>query len=242
MGDLNKLRGDLYINNDKLVQGIPFQELTTEEIQAINNPKLGLQIFNTTENKIAIYTSNGWVLLNSSTLLTTIFEEDFESGSFATNGWVTVNDIKNKWVLGSADASTGTYSAYISNDNGTSTNYTNNNSQVSHLYIDIPIDAGITECILEFDFKGEAELNYDYMRVYTAPTSYTPSAGSLPSSSATLIGDSQYNNQSVYVTKSINIGTDYAGSTMRLIFVWRNDNSAGTSPGAIIDNIKIKTK
>lgn len=217
-------------------------EMTSDERNSIINPKEGLYLFDTTEQKLSVYTTDGWTFLNSSISMTTIFEEDFESGSLTTNNWITVNDNKNQWVIGTADNNGGTYSVYISNDNGITPAYTNNTSNISHLYIDISIPSGITECTLDFDFKGEAELNYDYMRVYTAPTTYTPISGSLPSNSATLVGNSQYNNQSIFVTESIDIGTSYAGTNMRLIFTWKNDNSVGTNPATIIDNIKLKIK
>ena len=50
---------------------------------------------------------------------TILFSDDFESGNFTAGGWTVVNGAEtNKWTVGTATASTGSNSAYISNNNG----------------------------------------------------------------------------------------------------------------------------
>ena len=222
------------------MQSIPYSRYTTSEINALTNTPLDFVVFNTDENKLAVNTIKGWVLIDSTVMQTVLFHEDWESRSFVTNGWVAVNDVSNKWVIGTADKHTGGYGVYISNDAGETTNYSNNTAQVSHLYVDVQIPAGISSASLLFYHKGEGEVGYDYMRIYKATTTYTPVAGSLPDSNATLIGSSQYNDKSSFVEESIDLGVDEAGTTVRYIFSWKNDGSVGVSPAAIIDNIKIK--
>jgi hypothetical protein len=65
-----------------------------------------------------------------------LFQEDWESGDFTNNSWNVVNDSENIWVVGTADNNGGSYSAYISNDGGTSQTYNINNSEISHYYKD----------------------------------------------------------------------------------------------------------
>ena len=218
------------------------------ELPIINNTQINNSeyystntIYKNIDNNEVVY-NNGtsWYSLTQLNMLIPIFDEDWESGDFNTNNWVVVNDDTNKWIIGTSDTYRGTYSLYISNDN-TNPTYDNSTSNDSHIYVDVPIPNGISDCIIEFQHKGEAEVNYDYMRVYNAPTTYTPTAGNQPDS-AYQIGKSQYNDKSVYGLESISIGNADAGTTRRFIFSWHNDGSVGTNPATIIDNIKIKVK
>lgn len=222
------------------IQSIPCLELSTSEMYNIVAPELGLILYNTDEGGMVIFTNDGWKLLLTSPIYMPIFEEDWESGNFITNQWSVVNSSVNKWCVGQADSADGIYSAYISNDDGVSSAYTKNTTNISHLYTDIYIPANMNEVSLYFDFKGEGELSRDYMRVYIAPTTFTPTVNVLPAAPAEQVGNSQYNNKNKWNIESINLGVDFVGATMRLIFTWRNDNRFGTDPAAQIDNIIIK--
>ena len=221
-------------------KGLPITKLTSQQVQDLAGVDEFQVYFNTDDDKLVIYINSEWKNLETSDMYVTNFKDRFESGDFATGGWNVVNDSTNVWIVGNVNPSSGTYSAYISDD-GTNPQYTVNSPEISHLYIDIPIPAGITEAILEFDFLGEGEVGYDHLRVFNAPTSVTPTSGNTVNSTY-LIGNSEYNNQSIWKTETINLGSADAGTTRRFIFSWENDGSVGTNPSAMIDNVKLKTK
>ncbi|MCL2282685.1 MAG: YDG domain-containing protein [Fibromonadales bacterium] len=160
------------------------------------------------------------------------FVETFESGY----EWTFVNGTTNKWVVGTATKNTGSYSAYISNNNGTSNAYTVTSTSIVHLYKDIAFPTSASDFIMNFYYKGRGESGYDFMRVYYSPTTTTPVSGYY---SGTQLG-TNYNLDSSWSQKTITLPASvFSGKIMRLIFTWRNDNSSGTQPPAAIDDIKI---
>lgn len=165
---------------------------------------------------------------------------DFEGTTY----WSLVNGTQtNKWAIGSATASTGTKSLYISNDGGTTNNYTLTTISVVQAYRDIVIPAGTTNVEFSFDWKANGEGAYDYFRVWLVPTTYIPTAGTqIGSGSGNIQIGGNFNLQSTYntYTNSTLDVSSFAGQTMRLVYEWRNDDSAGSAPPASIDNIKIK--
>ena len=175
---------------------------------------------------------------------TEIFNDGFESGSFATSGWTTVNDTTNVWVVGSADTASGTYSAYISDDGGTTNDYDPTTTNISHVYVDVPIPSGATVAKLTFSWECEGEqgpgdFDYDFGKVYIAPTSVTPVAGAHPSATYR-VGRVKYNEQSIWTGEDITISPSFIGSTARIIFTWDNDFSIGAAPSFSIDNVVVK--
>lgn len=178
----------------------------------------------------------------------TLLNEDWETNSFATNGWVTVNDTTNQWIIGSADAITGTYSAYISN-NSTDAIYTVGTAQVSHLYVPITIPAGVTAMKIDFNYISEGEFGYplddfDYCRVFITDDTFTPTAGVQPTESASVIriGDPKLLFQPTVAAATwiIEDIPGAAGTTRKLLFTWVNDSSGGTQPPVIIDDIVLR--
>jgi hypothetical protein len=66
--------------------------------------------------------------------------------------------------------------------------YTDSSSSVTFLYQDVTFPAGEVKINLSFKLLVQErlvlqELIYDYFRVYLVPTSFTPSAGTVPSTS-----------------------------------------------------------
>ena len=112
---------------------------------------------------------------------TTVFNEDFEG---AANSFTLVNGAAatnpNQWGVGTAGGNgpttTGTTSAFISNDNGVTNAYTISTAAVSHLYRDVTVAAGQGNIQLGFDWKAAGESTYDYILVQVAPTTFTPVA------------------------------------------------------------------
>jgi hypothetical protein len=168
------------------------------------------------------------------------FVETFESGSFLTNSWIVVNSsgLPNKWQIGTATAQTGSYSAYISNNLGVSNAYTSTSgATVVWFYRDILIAPDVS---LSFYYKLIGESIFDTGRIIIDPNrTLTPSAGSditgVPSGG---INTLLMNSLNVWTNKTINLSA-YSGTTIRIIFGWKNDTSGGLQPPIAIDNIKI---
>ncbi|WP_241775110.1 hypothetical protein [Chryseobacterium sp. ERMR1:04] len=154
-----------------------------------------------------------------------------------TNGTQT-----NKWVYGSAVGNAAN-SLYISNDNGVTNAYTTASAtSIVQAYRDIIIPTGTTTSIFAFDWKGDGESTYDLLRVWLVPTTYTPVAGTTITAGAGRIQvGGNFNQQTTwqnYLNTNLNLST-FAGSTMRLVFEWKNDGSGGNQPPAAIDNINL---
>ncbi|MEQ1744256.1 MAG: hypothetical protein ABMA02_02440 [Saprospiraceae bacterium] len=189
------------------------------------------------------------------TLISPTGDGGFENGStFAANGWTLVNGATNQWFLGAvAPPSAGANCAYVSNDvAGATYNYDIVAASTVHFYRDITFPAGQTSITLTFKWKVQGESSYDYVTVFSMPTSNTP----LPNSPA---GGFQswlniptaypgavihctppnLNLQGTYQTQTICLPASYAGTTRRLVFMWTNDTSAGTQPPGSIDEISL---
>jgi hypothetical protein len=190
---------------------------------------------------------------------TTIIDETFESSGFTSNSWTVANDSANIWVVGQAESFSGTSSAYVSNDGGTSATYDINNAEASHFYKDfvLPSASGLT---LTFDWKCQGEnaagaTQYDYGAVVITDTGTTPVAGTEVITTQAGVGTNgrlgavanlgKFNLAygttpgTVWNTETIDL-TSYSGSTKRLVFTWKNDGSVGANPPMIVDNIKIQ--
>jgi Fibronectin type III domain. len=147
----------------------------------------------------------------------------------------------NKWAYGAATGNPGN-SIYISNDAGVSNAYTITTTSVTHAYRDIAVPAGTTIAKLSFDWKAQGESSFDYLRVWLVPATYMPNAGTqITAGTGRVQLGANYNLQNTwqsYLNNTLNLST-FAGSTMRLVFEWRNDGSGGTQPPVAIDNVKL---
>ncbi|KAA9331248.1 GEVED domain-containing protein [Adhaeribacter soli] len=181
----------------------------------------------------------GLLLSQNAFAQTTVLNEGWESG---TNGWTIVNGTQtNKWFVGSATAATGSNSAYISNNaSGTTHNYSTTNTSTVHFYKDVTFPAGETDITLSFKWKNAGESGWDFIKVFLAPTTVTPTAGSQQSSNQIGLTDG-YVSSSTFTTASFKLAAANAGTTKRLIFSWRNDGSGGSQPPGSIDDILITT-
>ena len=97
----------------------------------------------------------------------------FESGTtFAANGWTVANAASgNSWAVGTAAVSAGARGAYISNNSGTSNNYTNfgllsSASRTVHFYRDVTFPAGQTSITLSFKWRCAGESGADFIKRY----------------------------------------------------------------------------
>jgi uncharacterized repeat protein (TIGR02543 family) len=168
-----------------------------------------------------------------------ILLETFETGA---SGWTIANGSQtNKWYRGAATAAAGSSnSMYISNNSGASNAYTTNSASIVHFYRDVyfpPSEGGYR---LNFEWKGMGENGIerpsDYLSVYLVETSVTPSASL--GLSGTLLGE--YTGSSEWQQASITLrAATYSGTTKRLAFSWRNDDSEGEQRPAAVDNIMV---
>ncbi len=178
------------------------------------------------------------------------FEDVDERNSWSiSNGGAT-----NKWFIGTAVSATPITgnSLYISNDNGVSNAYTLTtiSTVVASRLIEFDGSGGYT---LTFDSRLGGESSHDYIKVYIVDqdTTYvgsasTPYYGSSTYSTGVVLfngANAYFNNVSNPTTvNSHSVVVPYqgeAGTVRKLMFVWRNDGSGGTTPPAAIDNISI---
>ncbi|MCX7954305.1 MAG: fibronectin type III domain-containing protein [Bacteroidales bacterium] len=158
------------------------------------------------------------------------FEQGFE-------GWTVVNGNQtNKWCVGTATFFSPDSAAYISNNNGISNQYNVSSASVVHLYKDIQFNDALEFAII-FNWKGQGESTYDYMRVFLQDQSFIPQEGVLPSTGQ--IGKQYYNLSNTWKTDTIFLTSNVTNTIKRLIFTWRNDGSIGTQPPIAIDDINI---
>lgn len=153
--------------------------------------------------------------------------------------WTIVNGSQpNIWIRGTATAYTGSNSMYIHNGGGTDNDYDIAAASTVHFYKDITFPAGNNDFSLRFYWKGEGEsASYDYLRVYFAPTSVTPVAGTQVNSIYALT-PYVYNQSSTWEYFNNTLPVACGGNeTWRLIFSWYNDVSTGTQPPIAVDDI-----
>ena len=175
----------------------------------------------------------------------------FETGgTFVANGWTVVNAPTNQWVCstGATAGFSGVSCAYVSNNPGglpPTHTYTNTATQVSHLYRDITIPSGETTIALTFNWVNLGETTFDRMRVWMTSTGYTPVAGTQTTATGVAptgriqVG-ANFSAQSTWQAASLTIPGAWAtGSTVRIVFEWRNDASGGANPPGALDNINI---
>ncbi|GAA4066344.1 hypothetical protein GCM10022389_08880 [Flavobacterium cheonanense] len=173
---------------------------------------------------------------------TTLLNQNFNTNDFTfLNSGTATN---NNWRYGSA-AGNPSSAIYISNDNGITNNYaTTSTATVTFAYRDVAIPTGTTTSTFSFDWRCNGErtvgTDYDYFRVWLTPTSFTPTLGTQITAGAGRIQvGTNFNQQNTWTTFSnaaLNVSS-FAGSSMRIIYEWRNDSSGGNQFPAAIDNV-----
>ena len=166
----------------------------------------------------------------------------FTDGFEAESSWTTSNGSQtNKWFLGTAVSNTGTKSMYVSNDNGLTNTYTTNVTSVTHFYRDLAVPATANELNVQFDWRAVGESSWDYIRVWVVPTTFVPTPGTQITAAADRIQLGANINQNPAFTTSNYVvnAAAIAGTTMRLVFEWRNDSSGGAQPPGAIDNVVV---
>lgn len=192
-------------------------------------------------------------LFSQTTLINPATDGGFNSGStFAANGWTVANEGTGiiKWAVGSAvnsGAITGN-SAYVSTDNGATNIYAGSGiARTLFFYRDVVIPAGETNIALNFNWKS----GVNTWQVFVAPTSVTPvgndvqttitgfpSVAALAGATPVVLG---LTNGTTTQKATGFIPSSFAGTTVRLIFMWTN-GTFGTNPPLAIDNISLVSR
>ena len=181
---------------------------------------------------------------------------DFEAAG--DNGWTLKNGTcTNKWHVGSFTSPAGhSGSLFISSDGGTTAGY--NTTAESVVVAEKLFQTGTSDSLtISFDLTVEGETSddgyyvYDYLKVFWVPadtvygnaTSATYYSNSRYSTNVIMSNSPNALNYTLNLTDgvermSVTIANE-PNTIKKLVFVWRNDENGGSSPGAIIDNISI---
>ncbi|TDR19692.1 Ig-like domain-containing protein [Flavobacterium cheniae] len=181
------------------------------------------------------------------TLISPTGDGGFENGAtFAANGWTTVNPATDTWQVGNVPVSSnGVNCAYVSANGGAAWTY----SQLSvfnHVYRDVTIPAGENKVTLSFKWKvggeGTVASDWDNMKVFWSPTSFTPSSTAAVTGATQLSGPGAVSGMYKLSSASWNTETivfSAAPGTYRLIFQWKSDISDIVNPPAALDEISL---
>lgn len=195
------------------------------------------------------YDVGPWASVQFTTRMQTFslpYAQNFESGN--ADGWQ-MNNETNGWYVGTATANGGSYSLYISNNNGTSNVYNVNSTSYSYAYckLNIEVPSAIN---VSFDWTCYGEGNYDLLRAFMIPVSLNPTlssangmSGSLNTTPTGWIDVSQnggiLNSKTTWQNSSKDLTFMETGDYY-LVFFWKNDGSAGIQPPAAVDNISVE--
>jgi len=152
------------------------------------------------------------------------FEGDTSSWTFGTEGQV------NKWFAGDADSYEGTKAAYISQDNGTTATYNENETSESWLGRTVDL-SGYINATLSFYWKSVGErfiVWCDYGEFY------------INNGSDILTSDSkEFIDNNSWTKKTFDLSA-YVGNQIEIKFRWKNDGSQKEGdPPFSIDNVEI---
>jgi hypothetical protein len=155
------------------------------------------------------------------------FEEDFF--------WNTIPSTNNNWYRGQADSKTGSFSAYVSENGGFTTDF-NINYSADPAVLELPVNlAGFSSISIDFDWKlkGSIENTYGYVQLENGGATYAMDdfvAGRTPDRLA-----DQPTWQSITDWTISNDTYFSAGSVLRFYMAI----NGGENPGFVVDNINI---
>ena len=193
-------------------------------------------------------------LLSQTTLIDPAGAGGFELGAtFGANGWSVSSGSNNPWFVGvpgaqDPPAPMNNNKAYVSSDAGATRIYDPALPCQNYFWRDVTVPAGETKIVLTFNWEQQGETSWDIVQVFSAPTSITPvGSNTHPGSGAntvpaTIAGATYLTNTASAIgVQSVTafLPASLAGTTFRLIFLWKSDTSVGTQPPAAIDNISL---
>ena len=176
-----------------------------------------------------------------------------------SNEWILNNGTcTNYWAIGSVDT---TPSLFVTN-NGTTPSYTITSASTVTAEKLLTVGDGAS-FVISFDVKVGGESSWDYLKVFFAPAeSSYPAANSAPtyasySYETYAMNFQNYLAQTGYTSYPYKLNLTQGNtlhvvaempnpnpnatstSTAKLVFMWKNDSSGGTDPGAIISNVSV---
>ena len=144
---------------------------------------------------------------------------------------------ENRWYIGTAvnketDNASTSGAMYISKNGGDANEYNNGSETDAFAVVNVNFGEGLSYS-LDFDWRALGEGTYDYLRVYM-----------IPMESGLVLSDAyaitpKLSAQSSWQHESITFSEDYANTTQKLVFYWRNDSYGGENPPAAVDNISL---
>ena len=181
------------------------------------------------------------------------YSTGFETTDNDNSSWILLQGNTNRWTLGSATNSEGSRALYISNNNGTSNNYTEGTAAFSYALRAIDV-ATPGQYNFGFDWKCNGESNYDYIRAWLVPGNvvFTPDqkpneissdyncVSETPTGWVDLANGKMNLNGDSWTSVETPVTISDSGRYI-LVFMWRNDYSVGNNPAGAIDNVTIIT-
>ncbi len=176
------------------------------------------------------------------------FEDDTENANWVLNPGIEKIITDNRWVIGSASASTGSHSLYVSADGGRTNTYVATNN-VLIAYRDVSLDKGKYD--VAFDWKGMGLQGNGYLKVVfeSRDVASTKCLGNhvepgWVSYAVSCMGsDSMLNGRNAWQHTQTTITVPRALANMedtRILFVWVNNNvEGGDSTSVAIDNFQL---
>ena len=183
------------------------------------------------------------------------YTDDFEGDQC----WQLVNDTNtNAWALGHPNSSMligaiydngGINALYISNDNGTSTSYSNDIPSVVYATKLFSLSAG--EYAVRYDWHVFGEGDNDYLRAALVPASVELAASTTPPTGLTattlpdgwIALDGGVKKNACYYLDFSTFETDGITVTesgfYKVVFVWCNNASEGSAMGAVVDDFTL---
>ena len=160
----------------------------------------------------------------------------------------------NKWIVGSADKKDGQKSIYISKDNGTTRSYNITNA-TSYVYVYQTFDFDQNEVYqCSFNYKSGGESLKDVLNVFLVPDEVhselvggeangMSDAQNTPPATWIKLADNPFydiNSRTTWQSYSNSFAVPRTGR-YKIVFLWKNNVSSGTSNGAgALDNIKVE--
>lgn len=255
-------------NEWEIIYGAPGFDIETEgtTIQNVNtNPFTVTGLDATTSYEFYLRASCGggefslWSLsVSHSTSMIAVdipYTTDFSVADWKLNN----GTCTNKWKIGIPDGDNDN-ALFITNDNSSAGYTITSLSVVSAEKLFNVTDAEFIN--ISFDVTCGGESSWDYLKVFFAPstTEYEPNASSAPGYAAygystdamnfeDYLSQTTGSTGSSYIYKlNLTQGTLHISENMpnpapnglaKLVFLWKNDTSVGTQPGAIIRNVAV---
>ena len=175
---------------------------------------------------------------------TASYADDFTDAS----KWKLINGTKtNAWTIGDAATTDDSKAIYISNDGGTTNDYSNSYAAV---YATKLFHFAEGTYNISYDWKANGHTNYDYLRVAIAPANTVLTAGNnlytnlnyqeVPNGWIAIDGGSQLKGNSSWANKEVEATIAETGDYM-VVFAWTNDDSnPRNNPPAAVKNFNIE--